>query len=110
MFQQSFNLSYIKHAFNLDDIINNSSNVKGAKFKNLTIQTINGSSLNGNRVNLTDIYDLMFQNGDLATVAVTYPFGAGEVSFSISDAGSIVLFSNLSDNEYIALIEELMNL
>lgn len=111
LFEASFNVAYNKHIFGLNDIVHESSNVKKAQFTNLKIQTINGGVLNGNRVDQTELYDEMLQNGVLSTIAVTYPFGAnGEVSFSVSNSGSIVLFSSLNTAECLELINELMNL
>lgn len=108
IFESSFQLKYDKHAFDLNEIMNNSSNVKGAKFKNLKIQTISGGQLNGNKVDETAIYDLMANNGELSTVILTYPFNYKDISFSISNKGSLVLYSTLEDSEYINLIEDLL--
>lgn len=110
LFESSFNVSCNKHIFDLNDIVNESSNVKKAQFTNLTIQTINGGMLNGNRVDQTELYDEMIQNGHLSTIAVTYPFGVDEISFSVSSSGSIVLFSSLPVVECLELVNELMNL
>lgn len=102
-----FNLNYSKKVFNLETIMEEASDVRKTQFKNVTIQTLSGSSLNGSRVNQTELYDLMNQNGDLSTIAVTYPINNMEVSFSVSVSGSIVLFSNIENNEVLALIEDL---
>lgn len=107
LFTTEFNINYSKKIFDLQTIIAVSTDVRKAQFKNVRIQTINGSQLNGNNVNTTDIYDLMLESGELSTVAVTYPFNNTEVSFSVSTTGSIVLFSTLDGAEVVTLILDL---
>lgn len=110
LFQEKYNLNYSKHEFDMEEIINTASNVKGARFKDLTIQTIRNGVLSGNRVDETELYELMLQSGTLYNTTVSYPFGINEVTFSISNSGSIVLFSNLEDVSYLDLINDLSNL
>lgn len=102
-----FNLNYSKKIFDLETIMNESSDVRKTQFKNVRIQTLNGSSLNGSRVNQTELYELMYQNGDLSQIAVTYPINNIEISFSISTSGAIVIFSNMENIEILTLVEEL---
>lgn len=84
-----------------------SSDVRKTQFKNVRIETLNGSSLNGSRVNQTDLYDLMRQNGELSQIAVTYPINNVEISFSISTSGAIVIFSTMTNMDILTLVEEL---
>lgn len=104
-----FHQTYERKIFDLTSIINDSSNVKRAQFRNLLIETINGSSLSGNRVTDTEMYDLMLNSGDLSTIAVVYPFNNIEVKFSISDSGSIVLFSKIEIEEILDWINILLD-
>ncbi len=104
----AFNVTYERKIFDLMEIIDDSSNVKRAQFRNLLIETINGSSLSGNRVTDTDMYELMLNAGELSTIAVVYPFNATEIKFSISDSGSIVLFSTISVEEILDWINILL--
>jgi len=110
IFRTKFNLQYEKHEFNMEEIINNASNVRGARFKDLTIETIRNGVLTGNRVDQTELYELMLNNGTLYNTTVKYLFGVTEVTFSVSNNGSIVLFSNLDDIQYLDLLDELKNL
>ena len=100
-FSNNFKFEYKKKIFDLQNIMNASNDVKRAQFKKLKIQTLHGSSISGNQVNTTSIYGLMEQAGDLSAVAVSYPFNNGDISFSVSSAGSIVLFSSLDTNELV---------
>lgn len=102
-----FALNYTKKIFDLETIMDESSDVRKTQFKNVRIQTLNGSSLNGSRVNQTELYDLMYQNGDLSQIAVTYPINNVEISFSISTSGAIVIFSTMDNIGVLTLIEEL---
>ncbi|MFP1647546.1 hypothetical protein [Enterococcus mundtii] len=102
-----FQLNYTKKVFDLETIMDESSDVRKTQFKNVRIQTLNGSSLNGSRVNQTELYDLMYQNGDLSQIAVTYPINNVEISFSISTSGAIVIFSTMENIDILTLIEEL---
>lgn len=102
-----FQLNYTKKVFDLETIMDESSDVRKTQFKNVRIQTLNGSSLNGSRVNQTELYDLMYQNGDLSQIAVTYPINNVEISFSISTSGAIVIFSTMDNIGILTLIEEL---
>lgn len=102
-----FELSYRKKIFDLETIMDESSDVRKTQFKNVRIETLNGSSLNGSRVNQTDLYDLMRQNGELSQIAVTYPINNVEISFSISTSGAIVIFSTMTNMDILTLVEEL---
>ena len=102
-----FGLDYNKKIFNLETIMDEASDVRKTQFRNVRIQTLSGSSLNGSRVNQTELYDLMYQNGELSTIAVTYPINNVEISFSVSTSGSIVIFSTIENNEILTLIEEI---
>ncbi|KRN59873.1 hypothetical protein [Carnobacterium maltaromaticum] len=104
---EEFNLNYTKKIFDLETIMRESSDVRKTQFKNVRIQTLSGSSLNGNRVNQTELYDLLNQNGELSQIAVTYPINNVDVSFSISTNGAIVLFSTMENIDILTLIEEL---
>lgn len=104
-----FHQTYERKRFDLISIINDSSNVKRAQFRNLLIETIHGSSLSGNRVTDTEMYDLMLNSGELSTIAVVYPFNNTEIKFSISDSGSIVLFSNIEVEEILDWISSLLS-
>lgn len=104
-----FHQTYERKRFDLMSIINDSSNVKRAQFRNLLIETIHGSSLSGNRVTDTEMYDLMLNSGELSTIAVVYPFNNTEIKFSISDSGSIVLFSNIEIEEILDWISSLLS-
>lgn len=104
-----FHQTYERKRFDLMSIINDSSNVKRAQFRNLLIETIHGSSLSGNRVTDTEMYDLMLNSGELSTIAVVYPFNNTEIKFSISDSGSIVLFSNIEIEEILDWVSSLLS-
>ncbi|EUG46704.1 hypothetical protein O765_01393, partial [Staphylococcus aureus M0492] len=81
-----------------------------AQFKNVTIETVTGGMLNGDQVHNTELYGLMDRAGDLSTVAVVYPFLDKEISFSVSIYGSIVLYTNITYEECLELINDLFNL
>lgn len=104
----AYNLSYNKKLFNLKEIIDKSTDVTKAQFRKLNIETINGSSLSGNQVTSTNVYQIMDGSGELSTVAVTYPYNNGEIKFSVSDVGSIVIFSTVEALGVLSLIELLL--
>lgn len=106
-FSNNFKFEYKKKIFDLQNIMKASNDVKRAQFKKLQIQTLHGSSISGNQVNTTNIYGLMEQAGDLSAVAVSYPFNNKDISFSVSSAGSIVLFSSLDTNELVDFLNML---
>ncbi|HDP1995643.1 TPA: hypothetical protein ACRVOW_001910 [Staphylococcus aureus] len=110
VFDEQFNLGYRERTINLDEIINTSNNVRKAQFKNVTIETVTGGMLNGDQVHNTELYGLMDRAGDLSTVAVVYPFLDKEISFSVSIYGSIVLYTNITYEECLELINDLFNL
>lgn len=103
-------MGYRERTINLDEIINTSNNVRKAQFKNVTIETVTGGMLNGDQVHNTELYGLMDRAGDLSTVAVVYPFLDKEISFSVSIYGSIVLYTNITYEECLELINDLFNL
>lgn len=107
-FDKEFNEPYERLLLDLQDIIRNSSNVKRTQFRRLTIETIHGSSLSGNRVTDTEMYRTMLDAGELSTIAVIYPFDGNDVSFSISDSGTMVMFSNLSSEEILIFLDSLI--
>lgn len=110
VFDEQFNLNYNARTIDLDEIKNKSNNVRKAQFKNVTIETVTGGMLNGDQVHNTELYGLMDKSGDLSTVAVIYPFLDKEISFSVSRYGSIVLYTTITYEECLELINELFDL
>lgn len=80
---KALNVNYNKKIFDLNIIMQNSNNVRRAQFKNLTIQTLSGSSISGDQVNSTDLYVTMSDGGTLSTIALSFPFNNREISFSV---------------------------
>lgn len=107
-FHNFYSISSEKYMIDLQYIISESTNVKRAQFRRLTIETINGSSLSGNNVTDTELYRTMLDAGELSTIAVTYPYDRGDISFSISDSGSIVIFSTMTNEEILNFIKQLL--
>lgn len=110
VFDDQFNLNYNARTIDLDEIKNKSNNVRKAQFKNVTIETVTGGMLNGDQVHNTELYGLMDKSGDLSTVAVVYPFLDKEISFSVSRYGSIVLYTTITYEECLELINDLFDL
>lgn len=110
VFNDEFELGYQARTIELDEIINTSNNVRRAQFKNVTIETVTGGMLNGDQVHNTEIYDLMDSSGDLSTVAVVYPFLDKEISFSVSKYGSILIYTTITYEECLELINDLFEL
>ena len=108
-FHQYYNIESEKHIIDLQDIISESTNVKRTQFRSLRIETIHGSSLSGNDVTGTELYRTMLDAGELSTIAVTYPYDGSDVSFSISDSGSIVIFSSINNEDILKFIKQLLN-
>lgn len=108
-FHQYYNIESEKHIIDLQDIISESTNVKRTQFRSLRIETIHGSSLSGNNVTGTELYRTMLDAGELSTIAVTYPYDGADVSFSISDSGSIVIFSSINNEDILKFIKQLLN-
>ena len=50
----------------------------------------------------------MLDAGELSAIAVTYPYDGDDVSFSISDSGSIVIFSAMTNEEILSFIKQLI--
>lgn len=88
-----FGVNYQKISYNLPRIIEDSTDVKKAQFRKVRIETIHGSSITGTRVTDTTVFRDFDGAGELSNIAVVYSVNGDEVSFSISDIGSIVIFS-----------------
>lgn len=108
VFEQMLQSRYNNHIFDLNTIVYDCTNVKKAQFTNLTIQTLNSGMIKGNMVNDTEIFAEMLQNGDLSNIVVTYPFGMQDISISVSSSGSLLLYTNLSDEDFVQFIHELI--
>ena len=50
----------------------------------------------------------MLDAGELSAIAVTYPYEGDDISFSISDSGSIVIFSSITNEEILNFIKQLL--
>ncbi len=110
VFNDEFDLNYVARQINLNEIISTSNNVRKAQFKDVTIETVTGGMLNGDQVHNTEIYDLMDSSGVLSTVAVVYPFLEKEISFSVSIYGSLLLYTAITYEECLQLINDLLDL
>lgn len=98
-----------KHTFNILDIIESATDVRNAKF-NVKIETVNSVSMGGTRVNGTQYYSQMLRQGDLKAVIITYDLPSQSVTLRISTDGSILLYNQLSNNEILDLVEDLLNI
>lgn len=109
IFQEMLGMTYVNYSFDLNTIVFDSSNVKKASFTNLTIQTLSSGIIKENKVNDTEIFEDMIQNGELTNIIVAYPFGMQDINISVSSSGSLILYTNLADEECIQFIHQLMN-
>lgn len=98
---EEFGVKYQKISYKLPSIIDDSTDVKKAQFRKVRIETIHGSSITGTRVTDTNVFKDFDGAGELSNIAVVYSVNGEEVSFSISDIGSIVIFSTLNEIQYI---------
>ncbi|MGX7048503.1 hypothetical protein RU86_GL000549 [Lactococcus piscium] len=98
---EEFGVNYQKIAYNLPRIIEDSTDVKKAQFRKVRIETIHGSSISGTRVTDTNVFKDFDGAGELSNIAVVYSVNGEEVSFSISDIGSIVIFSTITEMQII---------
>jgi hypothetical protein len=108
-FNEKLDVNNKKLMIDLQDIIEESTNVKRTQFRGLRIETIHGSSLSGNRITDTELYRTMLEAGELSTIAVSYPINGEDINFSISDSGSIVLFSTLTVEEILEFLNTLVH-
>lgn len=109
-FEEQFIVQYTARTFDLSDIMASSVNVRKTQFKKVMIETLSGSSLTGQQVHNTEMFDLMHTAGELTNVAVAYKLDDLNISFTISIYGSIVMYSTLSTEEYIDFFDELFDL
>lgn len=109
VFEKMLNISYNGFHFDLNMIMYDSSNVKRTTFTNLSIQTLSTGIIKGNRVNDTELFAELVRNGDLSNIIVAYPFGAEDINVSVSTSGSMILYSDLTDDEYVQFLGELIS-
>lgn len=107
---KKYDMSYVARTIELQEIINTANNVRRVQFKNVTIETVTGGALNGDQVHNTELFELMDGSGVLSTVAVVYPFLDKEISFSVSVYGSLLLYTNITYEECLQLINDLVDL
>ena len=105
---EEFGINYQKIAYNLPRIIEDSTDVKKAQFRKVRIETIHGSSITGTRVTDTNVFKDFDDAGELSNIAVVYAVDGEEVSFSISDIGSIVIFSTINEIQNIISLISLL--
>lgn len=109
IFENKFNLKYEQHVFDLLKIINESTDVRSAKF-NVKIETVNSITMKGTNVNSTNYYERMLNSGQLTGVIVSYDMADQTVTFRISTEGSILLYSSLSEYQILDLVDELLEI
>jgi len=107
--EKEFNLKFEQHSFDILKIIDEATDVRNAKF-NVEIETVNSVSMGGTRVNDTAYYARMLQQGHLKAVIITFDMPGQTVTLRISVEGAILLYSQLSDNEILDLVEQLLDI
>lgn len=107
--EKNCNMKFEQHCFDILKIIEQATDVRNAKFS-VQIETVNSISMGGTRVNDTQYYAQMLRQGKLKAVIITYDSVNQSVTLRISTEGSILLYSQLSDNEILDLIEELLDI
>lgn len=109
IFEERFDMKFEPHQFNVLEIIEQSADVRNANF-DVQIETVNGISMKGTRVNNTAYYENLLRTGQLTAVIVNYDMADKTVTFRVSVDGSILLYSSLDDYEILELIEDLLNI
>ncbi|MNM84055.1 hypothetical protein D3C81_961290 [compost metagenome] len=97
-----------KHQFNILGIIDDSTDVRGARF-DVRIETVTGVSLKGSNINGTQYYANMIQTGQLTGVVVTYDYGERTITFRVSVDGTLLFYSGMSEYEVLDFIDILYN-
>ncbi|GAB4075044.1 hypothetical protein GCM10028778_25470 [Barrientosiimonas marina] len=109
IFEDQYELSFEPHQFDVLQIIEESADVRNAKF-DVEIETVSGVTMKGTRVHNTEYYANMLRSGQLSAVIVNYDLPDKTITFRVTVDGSIQLYSNLGDYEILELIEDLLNL
>lgn len=105
--EKTHNMRFEQHSFDILKIIDQATDVRNAKFS-VQIETVNSISMGGTRVSDTQYYAQMLRQGKLKAVIITFDMPCQSVTLRISVEGSILLYSQLSDNEILDLVEELL--
>lgn len=106
IFVNRFGLQLRKHQFNIPEIINQSTDVRGAGF-NVQIETIRGLTMRGSAVNSTAYYANMVTSGELTGVTVQMDFAGKTVTFRVSADGGLLVYSAMTDHEYLDFVDML---
>jgi hypothetical protein len=106
--EEQFDRILEKHTFDILSMIDAAADVRNAKFS-VQIETVNSVSIGGTRVDATQYYAQMLRQGNLKAVIITYDMPSQSVTLRISVDGSILLYNQLSDNEILDLVEDLLN-
>ncbi|MEI4799923.1 hypothetical protein WAZ07_01050 [Bacillus sp. FJAT-51639] len=109
IFEELYGFTFVRHPFNILEIINASTDVRSARF-DVQIETVNGVTMRGTAVHNTQYYTNMLNSGELKAVIVTFDMPYQAVTFRISVDGSILLYNNLDDYQILELVEELLRL
>lgn len=109
IFEVRFPMQLEKHRFNILGIIEESTDVRGARF-DVRIETVTGVSLKGSNIDGTQYYANMLQAGELTGVIVTYDHGEKTVTFRISVDGTLLFYTSLSEYECLDFIDMLYNI
>ncbi|KIO62150.1 hypothetical protein B4065_3370 [Caldibacillus thermoamylovorans] len=107
--EDQFDKQLEKHTFDILKMIEVASDVRNAKFT-VQIETVNSISMGGTRVNTTQYYAQLLRQGKLKAVIISYDLPSQSVTLRISVDGSILLYNQLSDNEILDLVEDLLNI
>jgi hypothetical protein len=105
--ESQFNLQFDQHTFDILRIIQSASDVRKANFK-VKIETVNSVSMGGTRVDCTEYYSRMLQQGNLRAVIITYDMPNQTVTLRISVEGNILLYNQIDNTEVLDLVEQLL--
>ncbi|AQZ46260.1 hypothetical protein ERICIV_03572 [Paenibacillus larvae subsp. larvae] len=106
IFEKRFPMQLEKHKFNILGIIDESTDVRGARF-DVKIETVTGVSLKGSNINGTQYYANMIQSGQLTGVIVTYDHGDRTVTFRVSVDGTLLFYTQLDEYDCLDFIDML---
>lgn len=104
IFEVHFPMQLEKHRFNILRIIEESTDVRGARF-DVRIETVTGVSLKGSNINGTEYYAGMLQAGQLTGVTVTFDYGERTVTFRVSVDGTLLFYTGLQDYDCLEFID-----
>lgn len=106
-FDKAVEISYNKLSIDFKQIIDNqnSLNIRGIWFGNLLDANVHSLHLMGNKVENSDKYQKLLEEGDIKNITLVYDYKGKDVKIMVTQDGGIIFYDKITETDALKTLE-----